>query len=174
MNNEDVMFSIINPVGIIKGHIESLRKSVHFITLMILFLVLPIFTAFILVAILKIYLTENMIDFSLTSLSVFTGLLFSLLFIIYDILNKEKEKLNPNDKKQAEKLELLKQLYANVSFTILLGFSLIFTLLLAELFLRNKFILIASSTLFYIEIALFFLTLLQILKRTHVLLEEEF
>jgi len=167
------MFAIINPLSIIKEHIKSLFDSAHRFNVLLIFLGIPFLVAFALSRF-QIYLNENMIDYSLTSLSVFTGLLFSLLFIIYDVLNKEKEKLNKHNIKQQTKLKLLKQLYVNVSFSILLGFLIIFILLLTELFFQYMTFLKCSSVLFYGFATLFFLTLLQILKRTYILLEKEF
>jgi|GEM_PF-6151595 len=172
------MIAIINPVVIVKDHLTSLRDSANCLVLLIVFLFAPLSLAFLLVRFF-IYPSSNFLNAFLTAVSIISALMFSLLFIVLDIGRKIKEDLER--KKQSPlnwmRYKLLKQLLTNVSFSILLGIVLIFATLIALLLKEqiNQYTEIKSigSGIFYYLCLIYILTLLQILKRSYVLLEHE-
>ena len=168
------MFSKINPKQIITDHFDTFtnhRTGKPMKTDYLVFFGIPLVVAIILVIVCKIKLDHNAGNILITSLSIFAALLFNLLLLVYDIVHKE----NNNSTIQ----EALKQIFANISFSIFISIITIF-LLLVDFFFDDVFTsciyFIASSFDFVIYwfIALFTLTLLMILKRIHSLLSNEF
>jgi len=133
------------------------------------------------------------------SLSVFAGLLFNLLLLVYDIIGK------PNSNKRPLRATLLKELSSNISFGILISVVTIILLLVFSLattsdVLTNHnvisnninissnntneaydFALLDAQTmpyllafLIYYLVSIFILNLFMILKRFHIILRSEF
>lgn len=170
------MFNKINIVGIVTGHLDTLRdastgeksKADGF-----LFLVIPLLVATLLL-ITGHALKENLITILLASYAILTGLLFNLLVLVFDLIRKEAE---PQNVEEAVKLDwrqkqkLLKETFASISFCVLEGITLSVAALGALLpwgCLKNTF-----SFLVYAVTVNFALTLLMILKRIHKLLGAE-
>jgi hypothetical protein len=104
----------------------------------------------------------------ITSFSVFAALLFNLLLLVYDLVKKpEASNL---------KRRYLRQIYSNISYSILAAIGLIVLLLLYFVALSFPYMKprIVIAFLVYVLAANFILTILMVLKRVHVLFSEEF
>ena len=109
----------------------------------------------------------------ITALSIFAGLLFNLLLLIFDIGNKpraQQEKLSPI------KIRFLREIYSNISYSILIALLTIVVLLIhfGFLVLGIRPSMYLTAFLVYAMTGNFVLTLLMVLKRVHKLLAEEF
>jgi len=172
------MIAIVNPVLIVKDHIRYLKESANTFILAILFILLPVFLAFVLIK-LSIYPSVSFLNALLTAVSIISALMFSLLFIVLDVGRKIKEDLEENKQSPVNwhRYKLLKQLLTNVSFSILLGILIIFviltTLLLKKYISSLLWLKLLGSVVFYYLLFIYLLTLLQILKRSYILLEHE-
>jgi hypothetical protein len=169
------MFSKINIVKILKDHFKTLKNTnTNKISLSdyFMFFILPLIFALIYYYF-DITMSDDLIKSLLTIFSVFVGLLFNLLILIYDIVNKNnhKNKNEPHTNMPIRK-KFLQEIFSNISFTIFM--SIVIVILLLVTFTNNCFIKSASSLLSVYLMFLFILTLLMILKRIHVLLSKEF
>ena len=190
------MFDKINVIKIVKDHISTFkdyRTNKYKIGDFILFFGIPLLIAGIF-SYFNISLTHNLISLLITSLSIFAALLFNLLLLIYDVVQKTKNE-------SALKIRFLKEVYSNISFCILIAILAVIILILIscydELYVRNDnmyyycHVLLSifngindiNNTLFiyrifnfiaYYLIILFLLTLFMILKRIHILLYKEY
>jgi len=133
-----------------------------------LFILLPLLFSSVIVMVFCIFLTESLVNILITCLSIFVGLLLNLLVIIFDIINKLKTE---NSKDQLKKL-FLKEIYANISFCILI--SIVNIGFLVVTFSGIYFVKLSANVLSVAILMLFGLTLLMILKRVHILLSNEF
>lgn len=126
------------------------------------FLVIPII--FVLVMTLGgLSIGSNAINIIITSLSIFVGLLFNMVVLIFDIINKPD--------RDGVKKEVLKQILSNISFTILLSIVMIGFCLLHLVPLPD--IKLVTDCIIYFFLAFFFVTLLMILKRMSALFDTE-
>lgn len=79
------------------------------------------------ISILIIWLDPNVIkeftELITTSLSIFVGLLFSLLTLVFDLAKKEKERLKVQGESHADKaiFTLTKELFVNIAYSIALS-----------------------------------------------------
>lgn len=135
-----------------------------------MYFLLPLIISFLIVF--SIGLNKNIFESIIVIFSIFIGLLFNLLLLIYDIF----QKTNNKDKKK-----LLKEVYSSITFSILISvISLIITL-------GGKFDLskvLNAKVLFYLSISakilvcytllLFIINLFIILKRIHILIDSDF
>lgn len=114
--------------------------------------------------------SKDHINIVLTISSIFAGLLFNLLVLVIDIYNKDTT--NNALKK------ILKELYYNLSFTILISIILIIITLLSSFSLKT-YVSVGIYTLlkyiysmcFYGFVIMFILSLFMILKRIHSILK---
>lgn len=138
-----------------------------------------------------VYLDDTFVktfsELIVTSLSIFIGLLFSLLTLIFDLAKKEKEIVRrlkakkdvPYDKEKAA-FTLVKEMFVNISYAIVLSVLCIIFIFLAQFrpshlinWLRTKesFIMVRDVCLFISNAIVvfllmqFLLTLLMILRR---------
>lgn len=105
-----------------------------------------------------------------TALSIFGALLFNLLLLLYDIVRRAES----GPQKAELRLHFLRQLYSNISFSILLAVLTLVVLLVSFLGLGPTWV---GGTLDFLTCylaALFLLTLFMVLKRMHILLSMEF
>lgn len=139
---------------------------------------------------------KDSINLLITSLSILIGLLLSLLVLLFDLGKKEKENLvdtSANDKIkykfQSDKVGLVKEVFSNVLFSVLLSiFTIVFCLLtqisridfIYELLpsliyecMKWLFLIIIHFISFFLLVQ-FILTLLMILKRFKILFDLEF
>lgn len=164
------MIDKINFSKIVKDHISTLKDynlNRYSAGDFILFFFVPLALSGVLVYF-NLALNNDIINVLVTSLSVFAALLFNLLLLIYDIIRKP-ENSNGNN---GLKTEFLKQIYANISFCILI--SIITIILLIISFLNISQLKTVLNFLIYFFVSLFILTLFMILKRVHILLSKEF
>lgn len=153
---------------------------------MFLFLILPAITSCVLVFT-KVVLNDGLGNALITSFSIFSALLFNLLLLVYDISGKStdpsKASNDPVEKKRADRRRsLLKEIYINVSFSILVATISVVALLIH--FLKIDMCDLANietcritwllpSIIYYLSIQ-FLLTLFMILKRVYILLAQAF
>jgi hypothetical protein len=117
-------------------------------------------------------LGDDLANILLTSLSIFSALLFNLLLLVYDVTIKE----GGSETRSEMRRNLLKQTFANISFVILVAVSAVILILLVLILEPNALRLphaMASFLIFYL-VGVFVVHLLMILKRVHILLTEEF
>jgi len=195
-----LFYDRINFAKIIKNHIGTFynygelkingNKTTHYGD-WVTFLFIPIILSISLYK-LEVRFTETYIDLIITSLSIFIGLLFSLLALVFELATKEKEnrKARQNDKKTEAKYKLTKELFINIAFSIVLSLISIIVLFLTRLKPSNLISLLKENFLYYDILKLtfvgltniigffliieFILTLMMILKRFFVIFLNEF
>ncbi len=155
----------INISQILKSHFATLQndnsKKSEFDDYFTFF-ILPIIISSILLYF-KIWLKESAINIIITTLSILVGLLFNVIVLIFDIINR--------DATQKVKNTVLKQLLSNISFTILLAIvSILFTLVT---YIDTIFIKEIATWIVYFLLSAFFFTVLMILKRMYLLFKNE-
>ena len=165
------MLDKINVIGIVGDHIRTLRNygtDRPSVSDLLLFFGVPGVVAIILLhfyGILSPPLTASVT----TLLSIFAALLFNLLLIVYDVTGRREEEEDRNKLKQ----EVLREVFSNISFAILVAIcaivSILNLLLFEEIYTAQQVLSVLS---FYL-VVLFLLTLLMLLKRVHVLLRRE-
>lgn len=159
------MFNKVNINQVVKNHLATLKNDNtdkagfdDYVT----FLILPLGLAISLTA-LNVFLSEQAINIVITTLSIFVGLLFNVIVLIFDIIKRDPTKKIKN--------EVLKELVANISFTILI--SIVSIVLTIFTFIENPCIKIGVTSILYFFLILFLLTILMILKRMHKLFTNE-
>lgn len=121
------------------------------------------------------------INIVLTALSIFAGLLINVIVLIYDFIKKTREQGEGNTNKN--KIKFLREINANISFTILISIFTICFILLSSAVAGDT----SSNTSFhknfydyfygiivYTLVSMFFSHMFMILKRLYNLLELEF
>ncbi len=194
------MFDNINVWVIIKSHLKTLkvyRSDKTSTEDVILFLIIPFLGAVSLVLFLDYRLDVDAINALITSLSVFSGLLFNLLLLIYDLLRKENSKEDTDEniketpKKNTRKIPkgnsgeisdedpsslrrtFLGHIYAHISFTILTAVLSITLLLFLFIKINLPILAISVNVAVIFLIINFILTMLMILQRVHILISKE-
>jgi len=157
----------------------------------ILFLVLPTLSSLMFIFLFKFNFDKDKINLLVTSLTIFTGLLLSLLVLLFDLGRKEKETFStiPIDQIQKHnlsknKITLVGEVFSNVLYSILTSALAILFCLLTQMsrvsiiydnvplqvYLILKFILLkALSFVALFLLFQFFLSLLMIIKRFKIL-----
>lgn len=175
---------------------EANRQGVQKATLAdkFTFLFLPAIFS-VLIVILGIKLTNDYINIIITSLSIFVGLLFNLLVLIFDLAKKQKGKINELNEQseiippiEKAKYQLVKELYANISFAIALSILAITAATLPTLkpqiliqllkpynyyCLIKECYLMVTNVLAIVLVIEFLLVLLMILKRFFLIFNNE-
>jgi hypothetical protein len=166
------LFRKVNVWVIVIDHIQTLRNFANNRVSaedILLFLVIPIAASLLLTFVLRFELNIDAINALITSLSVFSALLFNLLLLIYDILRKE----SGGHAQSSLRRKFLGQIYANISFSILVAVISIALLLLLFIETRLPYFTLALNLVIYFMVINFILTMLMILKRVHILLASE-
>ncbi len=182
------MLSKINIVSIIKDHLKTLKNfqsGKYYWGDIFIFFVLPLIATIILIF-KDFSLKDELVQILITSFSIFTALLFNLLLLTFDIVkknitvnsNEENKKENAEDKSEFDVLQkikilLLKEIYANISYSILMSILCLVFLMLTQVEIKGIYLIIIKAFIFFISIN-FLGTLFQILKRIHSLLSNEF
>lgn len=194
--------------SLIKNHIETLyddaylrlhnRKIVPKADL-IIFLLIPL-TISTIIVLLELYISDEYLSIIFSCLSIFAGLLFGLLSLIFQLTTDSKSKLN-NLKNQREestidnrynkeelRYRISKELFINVGFAIMLAILAIVSTMLTRIkppYLIKKLTqreiyqnlkplyLSITNFLAYFIISLFLLTILMVLKRFYLLFINE-
>ena len=168
------MFSKINVLHIVKSQVGTWiddstgnKKIGDFV----LFIGGPVLVGLLLTFFLKVALETDLITLLATILSIVSALLFNLLILIFDISGKNEEKLKNENNRLAE---LLKQIYINISFSIVVSIAALIVVVLAYFSFWPGIIYDLLRFLAFGLITLFLLTLFMILKRIDILLFEDF
>ena len=159
------MLNKINISEIIKNHIATLKNDntkKADIDDYFTFLLIPILLTFLLLY-LKIVLSDEALNIVITTLSIFVGLLFNVIVLIFDIIKRDSTKKIKN--------VVLKELLANISFTILISIvAIVFTVLT---FIKNDIAKMIFTGAVYFLLSIFVFTVLMVLKRMHKLFNNE-
>lgn len=160
----------INVAEIVKDHCATLvHEHNHKSSLVdyLLFYGLPAVAATLLIYFKGIF-GQTVSGILITSYSVFAALLFNLLLLVYDLVKR--------DPTSNLKLRFLKQIYSNISYSILISIVLIMLLLLQLVTLSFPYMIprLTIAFLVYLFSANFILTILMVLQRVHSLFSEEF
>ena len=126
------------------------------------FFFLPFLVASVLIYF-NIELKTDATNIIIATLSIFVGLMFNIIVLIFDIVKR--------DASQKIKNEVLKQLLSNISFAIVLS---IFAIIITLFTYSSNFILkITFTWITYFCLGLFLVTLLMILKRMYNVFKNE-
>ena len=182
------MFTKISVVCIIKDHISTLKSNqtnrIYFPDIFLFFVLPGIMSGLMFYS--GVALNDSLVNALITSFSIFSALLFNLLLLVYDIAGKiaaQSQTTDPLGNQQiVQRRELLREIYVNVSFAILIS-TFIVVILLTYFLKPSKCNLIGlnvcnfqwllASTTYYLSIQ-FLLTLFMILKRIYRLLAKAF
>jgi hypothetical protein len=150
----------IDIFSIIKDHISTLKnandgKATGWDKL--IFLLSPIGLSISLLC-LKIYFSEGFVNIIVSGLSIFVGLLFNIIVILFDIVKTDKVK--------KEKKNLIREVVINISFCIVISLFAIITALTTQL-CWGFYVQILSNFITYFLVLEFFITLLMVLKRMY-------
>lgn len=104
----------------------------------------------------------------ITALSIFAALLFNLLLLTHSIITDAEV-----GEDTTRRPRRLREIYSNISYSILVAVLAVALLLLNVLF-EVVWVSVSTSGLVYFLVANFLLTLFLILKRIHLMLREEF
>lgn len=167
------IFDKISIARIISDHISTLKdygNSKYSKPDIILFFFIPF-----LISAASVYfglrLNKDLVGILINVFSIFAGLLFNLLVLLYDVISKISGSAKSKQSTRL-KIDLLEQVFSNISFEILL--SLINVILLAISTLFDSKIANSSFSFFvFYLVILFTLSLLMVLKRVHKLLSDE-
>lgn len=203
------VFNRISLAGMIKKHFQTFYDDGFFKLHKkrktpkedkFLFIFLPILIGIFLVTC-ELYISNEYLSIILTCLSIFAGLLFGLLSLVFDLAQKNKLKVLDLNKAVSEKkatqkdlinaeikYRISKELFVNIGFAVFLSIVAIASALLTRLriefiinyfekkdyypFLRKTY-LISTNFLTYFVTTLFILTILMILKRFYLIFENE-
>jgi len=175
------MIAKINISKVVKDHFATFRdidnRNFAWAEL-IFFFALPVGVACVLVLRLNVLLSREILNTLIASFSVVVALLFNLLLLVYDIISKS----DPGSSTFELKRRLLKEIYSNISYSILVSISAVIFMVIFFFVLPPTSAQTAVNTspsgksLSIIIVSLlinFTLTLLMILKRVHILLAKE-
>jgi hypothetical protein len=182
------MFDKISIANIIKDHISTLKnnktRKTSYLDITLFFLIPLAISSFIVYV--GMSLNDALVNALITSLSIFSALLFNLLLLVYDISEKKSglpEATDPvENKRRIKTRELLREIYINISFSILVSIITVATLLIYFLKTSNctlfsintcSFQWLLALVIYYLTIQ-FALNLFMILKRIYVLLAKSF
>jgi len=188
------VFTKISVASIVKDHINTLRsdrtKRIYYPDI-ILFFVIPAILSFLMIYN-EISLSDGLVNALITSFSIFSALLFNLLLLVYDIAGKNSDdtKTPPSNKvadpleirRADQRRELLREIYVNVSFSILISTVSVVILLTYFLKVKNCFLWnidicsfqwLLAAIVYYLSIQ-FLLTMFMVLKRIYKLLARAF
>ncbi len=147
----------------------------------------------------QIYLPENQLETVLTTMSIFTGLLFGLLPLVINLISEARKsvemlrKTNPDELVEKElrrseiKFSISKELFTNIGFTILIAILVIVFSVSTQLYfplpkrwglshvlsIVNPMFIIFSHFISYFLMIHFVFTLMMVLKRFNLLYSQE-
>jgi hypothetical protein len=166
------MLEKINITNIIVDHVDTLRshesgrRSPGDI---FIFFVLPAVSAGLLARV-RTEFSAELAGILAAILSVFAALLFNLILLIYDIVSRREESAQGGGLKQT----LLRQIYSNISFCILVAILTLLLLLLNSFrFTIPEWARLVLAFSVYYLLGVFVLTLFMVLKRIHAVLRKE-
>ncbi|MFN6539343.1 MAG: hypothetical protein RM021_023735 [Nostoc sp. EkiNYC01] len=167
------IFSKINVLEIVTNHLSTLKEygaSKNSLSDLFLFFLVP-FIISLGVVFLRIVLNKDLIGILINVFAIFAGLLFNLLVLVYDAASKAVKSSN-SSQANSLKLEILEQIYFNISFEILLSLLIVVMLSISIMFNNGLANSVFSVFVFFLVIS-FTLTFLMVLKRVNKLLSQE-
>lgn len=182
------MFAKISVIGIVKDHISTLRSNqtnkIYYPDIFLFFCLPAVLSG--LMTYTGVLLNDGLVNALITSFSIFSALLFNLLLLVYDIAGKKSNDTGISDplevKKNNQRGALLREIYINVSFSILISTISVVALLTYFLKITNCFLWkvnicslqwVLAAIVYYLSIQ-FLLTMFMILKRIYKLLAKAF
>mgnify|MGYP001544778115 CR=1 FL=1 len=121
------MLSKINICPILREHIRTFKSdggSESSTGDVIVFVGVPIALSFVIFKFSHAdFLSESILNSLITVFSILVGLLLNLLLLIMTVVQKEEEKLS--DRQIKNRINLLSQLYANISYAILASLAVV-------------------------------------------------
>lgn len=155
------------------------------------FFYFPATIAFTLVIPLQLYINDNYLNIIITSLSIFVGLLFGFLTLVFDIVKNERTVGQNPDATHEQKLKfkLVKELFINIAFAIALSILSIIAALLTRFhptpiilqlqklacysYIKQLYLWTTNLVAVFL-VLLFIATLLMILKRFFIIFTNDF
>lgn len=142
------MLNKFNIIEIIRDSKDSLKKDINGYTNnrlsnSIVWVFIPIIISFSLV-ILGFFISDKVVGYLITGLSIFAGLFFSLLMLIIDKANKKKEKYfysnNEEDANYLKRyLNFSKQLISKIAHCIIISILIIIVLFCTQIYNSPNF-----------------------------------
>jgi high-affinity Fe2+/Pb2+ permease len=172
------MLSKINILSIVVDHFNTLTNNKSgkiYIPDLIVFFCAPLVISGLLLFKGSV-ISNQLANVLVTSFSIFAALLFNLLLLVFDIADKYKPKNRSDedliDLESKNFKKVLREIYINVSFCILV--SILSIILLIGFFIdyNAKLFLLFLSFIVYFLVFVFLLTLFMILKRVYTLLSK--
>lgn len=166
-----MIFSKINILGIIIGHFKTLtyyedtKISAGDI---LLFYIFPLILSGVIIF-WEILINTEVATALMSALAIFAGLLFNLLLLAHGLIKS----IEGTDQVSKDKKELLRQLYLNISYSIVITL-VAFLPIIVNFLAKNYYLKCITSFFTYFLIINFSLTMLMVLKRVNVLLGKEF
>ena len=189
------MIEKINVYRIMTEHLRTLRRtgsdSLSIVDIFLFFGV-PILVTLLLMVLFGLQVSPELGNALFTALSIFAGLLFNLLILVYDIVNREDTGIEGTREKQ--KVTVLREVFSNISYAILVSLAVVFLIGVFNLsfgsgLLDGTFTGVCQRLTWLCKYPLvkwiidfliislslnFTLTLLMVLRRVHLLLSTEF
>jgi hypothetical protein len=178
------MISKINIVPIVKGHLESFKDrdgKKYIIGDCIGFYLIPFAFAVFLV-IQDFQVDDKYIQTAIIAETIFVPLLVNVLVVVYGLIDRiEKRRGERTDfaadkaflQVDNKKIRLLRQLYSNIAYTILLSCICLGSLAIYSVKSIPSWLVCTNRIILYFLIMHLLLTALMIMKRLHILLEKE-
>lgn len=116
-------------------------------------------------------LTENVASIVVSATSIFAGMLLNLWVLLYSIISGSGLKQSDHGIDDEKEKELIKQLFANISFAILACVIIVIFSLITLTCIR--LLVLPAQAVVYFFGPLLFILVSQILKRFHMLLEHK-
>lgn len=154
------MLTLINIFPAIKEHFKTLKEDSYLVTLIVLFLILPLGFSSLFLG-LKVIASEKVLNTLITAFAIFIGLIINFLVILID---------RKRGKKGIEK-QLIEHLSYNSIYELVVGLFVLF-LSMILLVIQDKIGVLLNyilSFVIYLLVFNFILTLLMIAKRFFVL-----
>ena len=191
------LFDRVNIFSIVSSHKDTLYDYARFVKTgekktpfsdKFIFLIAPIILSCLIVFVLKVYINQEYLNIIITALSIFVGLLFALLTLVFDLIKKEKNEILKLPVKESHKFKLLQELFINISFSILLSILTILFSLLTQINPKGIIPLLKKIPYYqilkclYLDLSniiavtlifIFLMTLLMILKRFFIIFNTE-
>ena len=167
------MIDLFNPWSIVAAQIDTLRsfqtKRLSPVAV-ILFFGVPLLTAAGLLF-RDVTITESAANVLITSMSIFAGLLFNLLLLVYDVVSRGPRPVLPISDEEREhaavRQRFLFEIFSNISFAIFASVVVVL-LLLGGVVLSGTGNPWFSAVVFFCT-TMFLMTLLMVLQRVHSL-----
>jgi hypothetical protein len=180
MSKKSGMLAKINILKIIQDHLDTLKDyddTNYSWKDILLFFFFPLFVSAPIIFFTQLRLNDNLIGILVNVFAIFAGLLFNLLVLVYDAISKATRPNDSNGPSAKLRITVLKEIYSNISFEILLSLLNVLLLSASSLFksddAKTSFVNAFLSGLVFYLIIVFTLTFLMVLKRVHKLLSDE-